>query len=299
MPCYYPLKGWRSRRANPNGKRSIVFHKNAGFSDQSVEIPCGCCIGCRLEYSRQWAMRCMHEAQMHDNNCFITLTYADEYLPDYRSLVKKDFQKFMKRLRKKFGAGIRFYACGEYGDQYERPHYHACIFGHDFADKVLWKTRDEISLYVSEALNELWPFGFATIGALTFESAAYTARYCVKKHKGKNWKTKYDRVDEETGEIITLTPEFALMSRKPGIGSTWYDEFNPEVFPLDRVVINAREVKPPKFYINKLEKLMPKKFAEVKAARQKFAKENPKTLARLNVSRIVKEAQLKQLKRSL
>ena len=97
MACYYPLHGYVARRCNESGKRSVVFDIHEGFADRRIDVPCGRCIGCRLEYSRQWAMRCVHEASLHEDNCFITLTYADDYLPPLASLRKTDFQKFMKR----------------------------------------------------------------------------------------------------------------------------------------------------------------------------------------------------------
>src|SRR4051794_29862641 len=107
MPCFRPLKGYRARVTNPDtGKRSIVFNARKGFNDLPVDLPCGQCIGCRLERSRQWAIRCSHEAKLHEENCFITLTYAPEHLPPGGTLVVKDFQDFMKRLRFEFGAGI-------------------------------------------------------------------------------------------------------------------------------------------------------------------------------------------------
>lgn len=301
MPCYYPLQGWYSKSINPTGKRSIVFNKNEAISHREVALPCGMCIGCRLEHSRQWAMRCMHEAQMHEDNCFLTLTYSDDHLPDYCNLVKRDFQLFMKRLRRRFGDGIRFYGCGEYGDILARPHYHICVFGHDFEDKVLWKTVGGNRLFISASLVELWPFGFSTIGALTFDSAAYVARYCLKKRKGKNWREHYERIDVDTGECVDLQPEFSLMSRRPGIGSSWYEKFSPEVFPRDRVVVNAKEVKPPKFYLDRLEKFMPRTYEAIKRQRRKMGLLNSRknSLARLHVKNYVKERTIKTLQRSL
>ena len=121
MACYTPLKGYRSTELTKNGKRKIVFNRNHGFADLPVTVPCGQCIGCRLERSRQWAIRCTHEASLWEKNCFITLTYNDENLPKDGSLDVTHFQKFMKRLRKKHGAGIRFYHCGEYGDKFGFP----------------------------------------------------------------------------------------------------------------------------------------------------------------------------------
>jgi len=121
------------------GKRAIVFNPKYGYPDMPVELPCRQCIGCRLEYSRQWAIRCLHEASLYDENCYITLTYDDQKLPESydikNGLDLSHFQLFMKRLRKKYGAKIRFFHCGEYGEDRGRPHFHACIFNHDFQDK--------------------------------------------------------------------------------------------------------------------------------------------------------------------
>ena len=118
MPCYSPIKGYRSKVLSPNGKRTIVFKPNLGFVDLPVLVPCGQCCGCRLERSRQWAIRCTHEASLHENNCFITLTFNDDNLPSDKSLDVRHFQLFMKRLRKQFGSNIRYYHCGEYGENF-------------------------------------------------------------------------------------------------------------------------------------------------------------------------------------
>lgn len=204
-----------------------------------VQIPCGQCIGCRLERSRQWAIRCMHEASLHDDNCFITLTYADEHLPPGGTLRPRDFQLFMKRLRKKFGPGIRFFQCGEYGAGLGRPHHHALLFGHDFEDKVYWTQRNGQKYYVSADLMELWPFGWHTIGNVTFESAAYTARYIMKKING-------DEAEDHYGEKI---PEYITMSRRPGIAKKWYDQFKNDVYPHDYVIIrDGIKCRPPAYY---------------------------------------------------
>lgn len=312
MPCYSPLTGWRSKRRNPNGKRSITFNRNEGFVDQEVTLPCGQCIGCRLEHSRQWAIRCVHEAQMHEKNCFITLTYNNEKIPTVLgrpTLKKEHFVKFMKRLRRKYGEGIKFYGCGEYGSQNVNPHYHICLFGHDFDDKVLFKEDKGNKIYLSADLQELWTdpkddkaYGFVTVGSLTFETAAYTARYCMKKQKGKGAKEFYEvGVDLGTGEIHSVEPEFALMSRRPGIGRSWLEEFKKEVINNDSIVINQREVKPPKYYDNQIEKTEPDRHSQMKADRRaavKKAVEN-NSLARLYVRGLVKEAQIKNLKKEL
>jgi len=174
----------------------------------------------------------------------------------------------MKRLRKKFGAGIRFYHCGEYGGKYGRAHYHAVIFNHDFADKVYYKTTEQgHRLYTSESLTELWPFGFSLIGDVTFESAAYVARYIMKKITGSQ------APDHYRGR----KPEYTTMSRRPGLGKGWYEKYKTEVYPFDEIIINMKPVRPPRFYDNLLDKEDPDLLQELKERRkQKAVKYNPK-----------------------
>lgn len=240
MPCYFPLEGYKSRTTNPSGKRSIVFNPGDGFKDMPVTVACGQCIGCRLERSRQWAMRCVHESQLYEDNCFLTLTYDNDHLPPDLSLNKKHFQDFMKRFRK-FAEPrkIRFFHCGEYGELYGRPHYHAIIFNYDFQDKVLYKqTGSGSNIFISESLINLWPFGYSSIGDVTFDSAAYVARYIMKKVTGD------DAEDHYKGR----EPEYITMSRRPGIGTDWFNSFSNDVYPRDIVIINGKKVAPPKFY---------------------------------------------------
>ena len=132
MACYKPLRAWQCANGD------VVFAELGRFDiTRQLDLPCGQCVGCRLERSRQWAMRCLHEAKMHDRNCFVTLTYNNDNVPADRSLNYRDFQLFMKRLRFHFrGVPIRFYMCGEYGEDFGRPHFHACLFGLDFPDKT-------------------------------------------------------------------------------------------------------------------------------------------------------------------
>ena len=211
MPCYHPIIGWRSAVPNENGNYPILFNNNRKtILGPETKIPCGRCIGCRLEYSRQWAVRCVHESKMHSNNCFITLTYDDVHLPDDRSLHVEHFQRFMKRLRKKCGF-VRFFHCGEYGENLGRPHYHAILFGLDFGDKRLFSRRDDINLYTSYDLSKLWTFGFSTVGDCNFDTAAYCARYTLKKFRGSP--------EAREAHYGGRRPEYCTMSRRPGIVS--------------------------------------------------------------------------------
>ncbi len=261
MPCFHPLRAWRDR------SKAITFtHRDGvGFG---FPLPCGQCRGCRLERSRQWAMRCVHEASLFEENCFITLTYSDEFLPSDGSLNKKHFQDFMKRLRSRFvGRRIRFFHAGEYGSKYRRPHYHACLFNFDFSDKKLFKRDNGVSLYTSVVLDSVWKFGFCSVGSLTFESAAYCARYIMKKVTGDLAAEHYLGCDDFTGEVVELLPEYTTMSRRPGIGREWYERFRGDVFPGDDVVLRGRKMRPPRFYDCLYEQENPDDFARIKAER--------------------------------
>lgn len=299
MPCFHPLHGFKSRTLNASGKRSITFNPNQGFRDLPVSVPCGQCIGCRLERSRQWAIRCVHEASLHKNNCFITLTYDNDHLPADKSLHVSHFQKFMKRLRKRFGPNIRFFHCGEYGEKFSRPHYHACLFNFDFPDKVLWKTVRGNKLYRSQALEELWPEGFCTIGDVTFESAAYVARYITKKVTGPQQDHHYEHVTSD-GEILKRKPEYVTMSRRPGIASRWFQKFSSDVYPSDFIVMRERKLKPPRYYDRLYEIDHPERTALIKNSRKALAKKHSdnNTPQRLEIRETIQLSKAKQLKRS-
>lgn len=265
MPCFRPLQGFRGRIRNRSGKASVVFSAKDGFADMPVEVACGQCIGCKLERSRQWAVRCMHESSLYERNCFITLTLDDSKLPVDMSLDKTVFPKFMKRLRKRFGSGVRYFMCGEYGELLGRPHYHACLFNFDFEDRKLYPTSSEHRIYTSKTLDEIWSFGKCWIGNVTFESAAYCARYCLKKITGEeidrnsdDFFTHYTYIDERTGEFYERVPEFATMSRNPGIGAKWFDKFGVgSVYPDNFVVVRGKKCVPPKYYRSRYEMLHP------------------------------------------
>lgn len=241
---------------------------------------------------------------MYQANCFITLTYNDENLPEDGSLVIEDFQKFMKRLRKRFPGKdvvydkdgkptypIRFFHCGEYGDMLGRPHYHACLFNFDFEDKKLFKVNNGSRLYRSEALEELWPYGYSMIGEVTFQSAAYVARYIMKKITG-------DKADEH---YQGKKPEYTTMSRRPGIGKGWFDKFEGDVYPKDFITMNGKKLSAPKFYDRLFEITNPDEFKKIKLRRKTEAKkrEDNNTDDRLITRQRVQEARLTKLKRPI
>lgn len=266
MPCYHPLRAVCTGETDKGKRRLTILKKNDPELNiegvQYLSIPCGKCIGCRLDYSRSWADRCMLEAMYHDRNSFITLTYDDDHLPDpnyiYDSdgvitgqspihpLVKSDFQKFMKRLREHFeDEKIRFFACGEYGSINNRPHYHAILFGEDFADdrQRFRKNFDGSTLYISDTLSSLWPFGFSTIGDVSWNSSAYVARYCIKKRTGQQ---------KEVYEKLNYPPEFTLMSRRPGIAKQYYDDHRDQIYKNEEIFLalpnRSLKVMPSRYY---------------------------------------------------
>lgn len=295
MACYHPLNAFRCEDG------SIVFHEKQRFRiTGSLSLPCGQCIGCRLERSRQWAMRCLHESSLHQENAFLTLTYDDANMPDHGNLCYRDFQLFMKRLRKA-GYNARFFMCGEYGEQTKRPHYHAIMFGYMPADCLYYsKTGSDSKIYTSESLNKFWRKGQVYVGDVTFESAAYVARYCLKKVTGQGADAYYKQLDMETGELIDMVPEFAHMSLKPAIGRPWLDKYSADVYPHDYVIIRGQKVKPPRYYDRVFEKGNLDDFDWIRARRELDAEIQlgDNSRARLAVKETVKRASISMLHRS-
>ena len=189
----------------PDGKKDLMFSSantrafvngRKPVGDSNLSLPCGRCMGCRLEKSRQWAVRCVHESKCYDDNCFVTLTFAPEHVPKDGSLCRKHVQDFLKRLRFRFVPvmpegltareedlwrlkhSIRVFYCGEYGENLGRPHYHLCLFNFDFSDRKKFKKVNDFWYYSSDILSELWPYGHSTVCDFSFDTAAYVARYC-------------------------------------------------------------------------------------------------------------------------
>lgn len=323
MACYHPLKAWmtpymtNSATGKPFRKVSFKDREHDEFTIR-VDLPCGQCVGCRLERSRQWAIRCMHEAQMHTQNCFITLTYNNENCPEDFSLNHRHFQLFMKSLRKRYkDVNIKFYMAGEYGESFDRPHFHACIFGLDFEDKKFYRRTETGSvLYTSQILEDLWGRGYCTIGDVTFESAAYVARYIMKKvtksdKTPEDFKWHYSFCDLETGELKFRKPEYNKMSlRRPkgtppgtpgGIGASWFAQYGNDIYPHDYVVIRNTKTKPPRYYDNLYSRKFPEEFEMIQFARELEGKSraSDNTYERLAVKEQVAKAKLALLKRTI
>jgi hypothetical protein len=276
MPCFRPIPAWQDYDKqvtlwNPPKAKSQVARE--------FEIPCGRCEGCLMERARMWAMRCVHEARQWENNCFITLTYRDEMLPSYRSLNHSHFQRFMKVLRSnhkgceeyvdprtgKVSNPIRYFMAGEYGKNLGRPHYHALLFNFDFKDRQYHgKTRAGSEIFRSADLEYLWAegkesnrvsLGFSSVGDVTFESAAYVARYVLKKAGGQ-FDSDFVDIDGTVYEDVRI-PEYCRMSLRPGIGATWFDAYKEDVYPSDEVLVNGFPSKPPRYYDKLLKKYDP------------------------------------------
>jgi len=287
MTCYHQV-----RLNRPKEKHGFLI------------VPCGRCYGCKLEYSRIWAIRCYHESLMNESNVFVTLTYDDEHLPfNYKepTLVPRDLQLFFKSLRKEYGSGIRYYACGEYGERNNRPHYHACIFGLDFEDKIPCGSKNGNDIYSSASLDRIWGRGMCAIGNVTFESAAYVARYLIKKQFGKGnvWYTQNG-----------IEKEFVRMSRgckklgTGGIGKGWYDKFKKDAYNHDSLRIRGKRCRAPRYYDTKYELENPEDFAMIKEARKKkgekrYWEQQDKGAPKPSVQERVKLAQTRILKRDL
>lgn len=244
----------------------------------------------------------MHEASLHEENAFVTLTYAPENLPKPPSIDDRPLQLFFKRLRRRIApVRISYFACGEYGDLLSRPHYHALIFGWRPPDLRALSRKGDIQLFRSELLDRLWQNGFTSVGAVTFESAAYVARYALKKITGDKAEVHYRWVDPDTGEVHQLKPEFIRCSLRPAIGKGWFDAFAAEVLQSDSVVARGREMKPPRYYDKLVEMTSPLYAEEIKSVRRGKADErfDEGGTKRLAAREKVKLAQVSQLKREL
>ncbi len=242
----------------------------------------------------------MHEASLHTLNCFITLTYSDVFLPPGGTLVRSDFQKFMKRLRKRYSdVRIRFYQCGEYGEVNGRPHFHALLFGFDFPDKYPWSDRKGYPVWRSASLEALWPFGQSEVGSCTFESAAYVARYITKKVTGAGAADYYRSVDSDSGEIFDRIPEYTTMSRRPGIGRVWIDRFMDDVYPSDEVIVRGKRCKPPRYYDVQFEALRPDSAEAVFAKRNAERCREDETPERLLVREVCANARVSHFSREV
>lgn len=246
-----------AHRPREGGQPLLGFPRGYAAMDR-LDLPCGRCIGCRLSHSRSWSLRVTHEAQLYDSNLFVTLDYAPEHLKSH-SLEYRDFQLFMKKLRKEIRGvsrapngqhPIRFFCSGEYGTAYARPHFHAILFNCDFPDKKSWVN----GRFQSSLAESLWGNGHVVIDAVTPRSAAYVAGYTLSKVYGSAAADHYeDVVNLQTGELSSRRPEFCTMSRRPGIGAWWYERFSGDLLPHDFAVLSGSRFPVPRYYWNRFQ----------------------------------------------
>lgn len=305
MACFSPLKGYRSIH---NG--GLTFKASEGI--EKLDVPCGQCLGCRVDRTLMWSLRITHEAELYESahgNCFVTLTYREPFectdeqtinhwhLPEPPTLRKDHVQKFIKRLRKHFPQKIRYFYCGEYGDESDRPHYHLCLFNVTFSDLALWKNTQGLYVYTSPTLEKLWPYGFSTIGELNFATAMYTAGYVLKKITGLQAAEYYTRFNPVTGEIYVLEPPYTNMStgsrckehrksptRPPdcpnctgGIGLQFFKKYSTDFSDATSPDLHAGKPlhKLPRYYETLMEMDTPEQLEEIKKLRRKFKAEHP------------------------
>ena len=204
-----------------------------------ASYPCGICLGCSRDRSKDWALRCSHEMQYHKSNCFITLTYNDDNIPENGNLIYSDFQKFMKRLRiyldrhpeyssqiDGYDGSLSYFVAGEYGHEsylgrpFGRPHFHAILFGIDFPDKYrfsksgrgFWQCRSEI-------LEKLWDFGFSSVGEdANYGTAMYTAKYITKDMFIEKYVGQLENYYHVNRPMIHVSGKYA-------IGKQWLTEY--------------------------------------------------------------------------
>lgn len=289
MACFHPVKanlisylggrcvqlnpfGWEEGRTDcapfdwtvkKDGRDQVV----RAFKSECIWLPCGKCEGCLIERSRQWASRCIKESQNYKENCFLTLTYDNDHLPANNSLIKRDLQLFIKRLRKQISpARVRYFGCGEYGSLGLRPHYHLILFGYDFTD-LIFHIENNRSFTESKMLKSLWKYGFVSVGKVTFESCAYVARYVMKKLHPKI--------------LGDRTPEFICMSTRPGIANLLFNQNGEEISENGFMFSAGRKVATPRYCDKVVAKKNPLKLVEIKEERKsKIKPYNPVELGR-------------------
>lgn len=299
MTCFRPERAFRDREGG-----TVRFGGFwSGETGDPLSLPCGRCVGCRMDRARSWSIRIGHEAQLYDSNLFVTFDYAPEHLPASLSLEYRDMQLFLKRLRKAVSGvsvapdgrkPIRFFLCGEYGEKFKRPHWHVILFNCAMKDREVYYNGTSRS----KMMEDLWAKGGCVIGDVTPESAAYVAGYTQNKVYGRGAYEHYeDVVNTTTGEVTSRRPPFVVMSRKPGIGAWWYDKFGGDVFPHDHAIQAGKSYKVPRYYWKKYEEHADwKEVEEVRERRYERAKEHDpleSTPSRLGVREEVARARMK------
>lgn len=216
--------------------------------------------------------RRIHEGGSIPNGCFITLTYNDENLPEDGQVDVKHWQNFAKKLRRRHGP-FRFLHCGEYGSKTRRPHYHALLFGIDFhRDRTVFSSKPDNTIWLSEELSDAWSHkGYCSLSPLNFATAKYVAGYVAKKLRRTDFWHLTDVYGSLPVPIETAKPEYITMSRRPGLGESWFKQYWASVYPMDRVIIDGKSFRPPKYYDDLLKRDHPIIHERVLAQRTEWA----------------------------
>ena len=263
MPCTNLREAWRSDTPNESGKRPLKFIRKGESREDTVLVPCGKCLGCRLDKAQDWAIRCSHEIQMYEDrglpSSFLTLTYNEEHLPNPPSINRNDPKRFIHNLRQHVTretgttkSGIRFFGCGEYGEQLSRPHYHMLMFGYQFPDiEVHTRNQNDQPIYTSATMDRLWGKGYCTTANASYQTAHYVARYITKKINGEEATNHYTRTDMQTGQLYELEPEFNFSSRMPGLGYDWLQKYKKQLHN-GYVIVDGKKKPIPDYYLRKL-----------------------------------------------
>lgn len=265
MPCYFP----RTMYPPAAGGR-WTFSADKALRTEGKVVPCGQCRGCRLTTRQQWVARMVKESALWEARpLFCTFTYADSHLPPDFSVSRRVAQLLVKRVRKRFGDGIRLFGCGEAGDLSGRPHYHLLFWNLELPDLVPFQTsKSGLPLFRSAALESCWTkmdgardtgeaLGFVDVGYGDVSAMGYVAGYVFKKMAD-------DRASAEertfahpvTGELIETAPPFAFMSRRPGIGARWVDEYLTSDARHSDLIVDGRRYAMPPYFRRRVERLL-------------------------------------------
>jgi hypothetical protein len=287
MPCRSPLVGYHDQSGRFTLKRPSLSRPDV------ITLSCGVCRDCRLAKARDWAIRAYHEAQLHDSNLFVDLTFA----VDPVSISKYDLRIFFKRLRRA-GHKFRYFGVGEYGENFGRPHYHICLFGLHLDDLYPWKkSKKGTLLYRSPTLEKHWRKGHVTISQFSPEAAGYAARYTMKKIKGEIAEEHYTR--RYNGVKVNICPEFQVQSLKPAIGRGWIERHYEVTYRNGYVDYRGKKQPIPKYYDVWLAAHHPELWKAVSETRKGFAEEKDReTGLRLYQAAIARDARTKNLHRN-